>query len=100
MAKTYQQLLAEAREAIPELAVDEVKQAIAASSDGAGAPVLLDVREKEEFREGHLPDAISIPRGFLEMQVEEKLPDKDRPVVAYCQSVRRFWPSLCRARAD
>ena len=38
---------------------------------------LLDVREKEEFRAGFIPGAISIPRGFLEKQVEQKLPDKN-----------------------
>ncbi len=82
MAKTYQQLLDEARAAVPELSVDQV----GAEMDKAEAPVVLDVREKEEFRDGHLPGALSIPRGFLEMLVEGQMPDKDRPVIAYCQS--------------
>ncbi len=82
MAKTYQQLLDEARRAVREMSVDEVQLALASDD----APVLLDVREKEEFREGHLPDALSIPRGFLEMQVEGKLAEKDKTVIAYCQS--------------
>ena len=82
MAKTYQHLLDEARAAVPELSVDQVGTAM----DKAEAPVVLDVREKEEFRDGHLPGALSIPRGFLEMLVEGQLPDKDRPVIAYCQS--------------
>jgi len=92
MAKTYQELLDEARKAVPEMSVDEVKNAL-----GGGAKhVVLDVREKEEFREGHLPDALSIPRGFLEMQVEGKLPDKGQPIIAYCQSGVR---SLFAAKA-
>ncbi len=92
MAKTYQQLLDEARQAVPEMSVEQVKQALASSAP----PVVLDVREKEEFREGHLDGALSIPRGFLEMQVEGKLADKTQAVVAYCQSGVR---SLFAAKA-
>ena len=46
--------------------------------------MLLDVREKEEFRAGYIPGAISIPRGFLEIQVEGRLHDKNAKIVAYC----------------
>ena len=41
---------------------------------------LVDVREKEEFRAGYIPGAISMPRGFLEQQFEAKLPDKNAPI--------------------
>src|SRR2546421_10853207 len=50
---------------------------------------LVDVREGDEWRAGHLPGAIHIPRGFLELQVDEKLPDKDAPVVLYCAGGNR-----------
>ncbi|HMR76727.1 MAG TPA: molybdopterin-synthase adenylyltransferase MoeB, partial [Polyangiaceae bacterium] len=40
--------------------------------------------EKDEFRQGFIPGAIHIPRGFLEMQAEQKLPDKDQEIVLYC----------------
>ncbi len=46
--------------------------------------VLLDVREPDEYEQGALPGALHLPRGFLEFQVEGKLPDKQRPVVVYC----------------
>jgi molybdopterin/thiamine biosynthesis adenylyltransferase/rhodanese-related sulfurtransferase len=82
MPKTYQEILAEARSAVPEVTADEVKRA----TDSTSAPVLLDVREKEEYRDGHLKGSISIPRGFLEMQVEGKVPDKSAPIITYCQS--------------
>jgi molybdopterin/thiamine biosynthesis adenylyltransferase/rhodanese-related sulfurtransferase len=82
MSKTYQEILEEARKLVPELSIDQVRAAVA----GAEKPVLLDVREKEEYREGHLPDAISVPRGFLEMQIEGKVDDKASPIIAYCQS--------------
>jgi adenylyltransferase/sulfurtransferase len=85
MAKTYQQLMTEARQQVPEVSADEVKARLA---DGK-KPVLLDVREREEFRQGYIPDAVSIPRGFLEIRVEEAVPDKSTPVVAYCASGTR-----------
>ena len=50
---------------------------------------LVDVREGDEWRAGHLPGAIHIPRGFLELQVDEKLPDKDAPIVLYCAGGNR-----------
>src|SRR5262249_51346226 len=80
MAKTYQQIMDEARKVVPEVTADDVKKRV----DGGTAGTLLDVREKEEVRQGYIPGAVSIPRGFLEMQVEEKLPDKSAPIVAYC----------------
>ena len=80
MAKTYQQIMDEARKVVPEVTADEVKSRV----DRGTAGLLLDVREKEEVRQGYIPGALSIPRGFLEMQVEEKVPDKGTPIVAYC----------------
>jgi molybdopterin/thiamine biosynthesis adenylyltransferase/rhodanese-related sulfurtransferase len=92
MSKSYQQLLEEARKLVVELSVDQVRAAL----ESPTPPVLVDVREKEEFREGHLPGALSVPRGFLEMQIEGKVGDKSTPVVAYCQSGVR---SLFAAKA-
>src|SRR5262249_29862916 len=67
MAKTYKQIMDEARKAVPEVSPDQVKKSLA---DGK-PPLLLDVREKEEVRQGYVPGAISVPRGFLEMQIED-----------------------------
>src|SRR5881397_4281392 len=80
MAKTYKQVMEEARQLVPELSPDDVK----ARLDRGERPVLLDVREREEFRQGYVPGAVSLPRGFLEMRVEETVPDKTQPIVAYC----------------
>jgi molybdopterin/thiamine biosynthesis adenylyltransferase/rhodanese-related sulfurtransferase len=85
MAKTFQEIADDARRQIPEVSVDEVDKLRSGQTD----PVLLDVREKEEYRAGHLAGSLSIPRGFLEMQVEGQLPDKSHPVIAYCQSGTR-----------
>src|ERR1700757_2665960 len=85
MAKTYKQIMDEAKQAVPEISPDEVKSRL----DGTERPLLLDVREKEEFRQGYVPGALSLPRGFLEMRVEETVPDKKTPIVAYCGSGTR-----------
>ena len=82
MASTYDEILADARREIPEITADEAEKLLA----GADGHVVVDVREKEEFREGHVPGALSLPRGFLEMQVETKVADHDTPLVVYCQS--------------
>ena len=42
------------------------------------------MREREEFRQGFVSGAVSMPRGFLEMRVEETVPQKGTPIVAYC----------------
>ena len=80
MAKTYKELMDEARQIVPEVTVDEVKDRLERKEQWT----LLDVREREEYREGHLENSIPIPRGFLEMRVEETVPDKSAPVIAYC----------------
>lgn len=80
MAKTYKELMDEAREIVPEITIDEVKGQLEQGEQWT----LLDVREREEYREGHLAGAIPLPRGFLEMRVEETVPDKNAPIIAYC----------------
>ncbi len=91
MSKTFKDLMAEARAVVPEWSIDKVRDELRSDRPY----VLLDVREKEEYREGHLEGALSIPRGFLEIQVEEKVPDKSKPIIAYCAGGTR---SLLAAR--
>jgi molybdopterin/thiamine biosynthesis adenylyltransferase/rhodanese-related sulfurtransferase len=85
MAKTYKQIMDEARQAVPEVSPEQVK----AKLDQAKHPVVLDVREKDEVRQGYVPGAVVIPRGFLEMRVEEAVPDRKTPIIAYCGSGTR-----------
>jgi adenylyltransferase/sulfurtransferase len=80
MAKSYMEIMDEARKLVPELSAQQVKDKV----DQGQELALLDVREKEEFRAGHLDRAISLPRGFLEMQIEETIRDRTQPIVAYC----------------
>src|SRR5262245_33825509 len=86
MAKTYQQVMSEARASVPEVSPEDVHRGLGRNGKGT---FLLDVREREEFRQGFVPGAVSMPRGFLEMRVEEAVPDKDSHIVAYCQSGTR-----------
>lgn len=80
MPTNYTDLLAELRKTIPTISLEELKRRL----DTKESMVLVDVREKEENRAGYIPGALSIPRGFLEMQVEAKVPDKNARVVLYC----------------
>ncbi len=80
MAKTFQQLMDEARGVVKELSPQEVQNVLR----NDGQHVVLDVREKEEYRDGHLKNAVSVPRGFLEMKVDAEVPDKSTPIIAYC----------------
>ena len=78
-------LLRQAKEAADLLGAEEVHDMLA-----KGRPaVLVDVREADEWRAGHIPGAVHIPRGYLEMQVDENLPDKDAPLIVYCAGGNR-----------
>jgi molybdopterin/thiamine biosynthesis adenylyltransferase/rhodanese-related sulfurtransferase len=74
---------------IRETDVEAVREAVAArrgqSGDGNGAgPILIDVREKDEWTEGFIPGARWIPRGFLELRVEDQIPERSSEIILYC----------------
>jgi sulfur-carrier protein adenylyltransferase/sulfurtransferase len=73
-------MLRQARSSITEWTVNDVERRL---DQGEQFPV-VDVREKIEWNDGHLPNALHVPRGFLELQIEEAVPDKDQPVLLYC----------------
>jgi sulfur-carrier protein adenylyltransferase/sulfurtransferase len=52
-------------------------------------PVLVDVRERDEYEQGFIPGAIHIARGNLESRIEANAPDRDAPVIIYCESGNR-----------
>ncbi len=56
----------------------------ATAEERLGEATFLDVREQDEHEQGTIPGAVFIPRGHLEAQVENRLTDKDQPVVVYC----------------
>jgi molybdopterin/thiamine biosynthesis adenylyltransferase/rhodanese-related sulfurtransferase len=77
---SFRELLARTRAQIREVDTATAEQAIAAQP----APVVLDVREPDEYEQGALPGAVHIPRGHLESQVENRIADRDAPIVVYC----------------
>jgi molybdopterin/thiamine biosynthesis adenylyltransferase/rhodanese-related sulfurtransferase len=79
---TYRDLLQQVKSEIHEI---DAAEARAELDDG----VLLDVREQDEWDEGHLPRAIHIPRGNLESRVEAAIPDRNARVVVYCAAGNR-----------
>lgn len=79
--RSVAQLIAEAAERIAFMSIDEV----ARHGGDAGGLIVLDVREREAYLQGHLPGALHIARGQLELKVDALLPDPTRRVVVYCE---------------
>ena len=75
---SFRELLAATKEQIREVDTAEAAQLVQNGS------VTLDVREPEEFEQGALVGATHIPRGQLESHIENRIPDRDVPIVAYC----------------
>lgn len=90
--KSKTDLLRDARTVVPELSPRQLQAALA----GPEKPLVLDVREKTELDGGLLPGARSVPRGFLELRIEEAAHDRAGPIVLYCASGVR---SLLAGRA-
>jgi molybdopterin/thiamine biosynthesis adenylyltransferase/rhodanese-related sulfurtransferase len=79
---SYRELLQQVKSGIAE--VDAT-----AARDRSNGALFLDVREQDEWDEGHIPGAVHVPRGHLESRVERLAPDHSRPVVVYCASGNR-----------
>ena len=76
-------LVGEVRKRIKELSPEDVRTLV------KGGAVVIDVRDKEEFAGGHIPGAVNVSRGTLEMRVGEVVPDKNAQVVCYCAGGNR-----------
>ena len=82
---TYRELLAQVKEEIEEISTIEAHARLDSSDD----PLFVDVREPDEWEEGHIPDAIYTGRGRLEQRIEGLVPDKSRALVVYCSAGSR-----------
>lgn len=91
MSTARQQKLAELRANIPEV---DPAEALALQRDGA---VLVDVREPDEVAQGSPAGAERIVRGFLELQIEDRVPDLQRPLVLMCAGGSRSLFEIGRA---
>jgi len=75
---TYQEILEQTRAQVREA---DPRESLRLREQGA---TLIDVREQDEVDQGTIPGAIHIPRGYLEMRIEEAVPDRSAPLVVYC----------------
>jgi rhodanese-related sulfurtransferase len=80
--KTAHDLVAAAKTQIREITPAEAEQAI------SEADIVIDVREPEEYHQGHIPGSVNIPRGLLEFRVSStpELEPRDLAIVLYCKS--------------
>ena len=89
MSLTAQDLVAQAKAEVPEISYQEYQ----ALQEQQKEPVLIDVREQDEWDAGHIDGAVHIPRGFLEFKIEQTVPDKNTLVIVQCASGGRA--ALC-----
>ncbi len=80
--KTVAQMLAEAAANVPFMSLPELK---ARSEAGSDELLILDVRERDAYEAGHIPGARLLPRGQLELRVNQELPDPTRRIVTCCE---------------
>src|SRR5215813_5215186 len=90
--KTLKEMLAEARQVIPEQGPTELRRRL----DAREPLVLVDVRDPDEYRDGSIEPATNISRGFLEFRIGTAAADPKTPIVLYCQTGLR---SMLAAKA-
>jgi rhodanese-related sulfurtransferase len=80
--KTVAQLLADAAAVVPFMSLANLK----ALTDARGTDlIVLDVRERDAYESGHVPGARLLPRGQLELRVNDELPDPTCRILAVCE---------------
>jgi len=87
MGEAFREIMRRARQQVTEWSPAQVNGALVhkhRTGQDDQDIVLVDVREKHEWNEGHIPGAIHVPRGHLEADIEDVIPDKSRQVVLYC----------------
>jgi rhodanese-related sulfurtransferase len=88
MAQGVQDMLQEALANVETITVHDVRREM----DSGTADLIVDVREPNEFDQGHLPGAINVPRGMLELRADPETAvahprltaNRDARIVVYC----------------
>jgi rhodanese-related sulfurtransferase len=75
----FEKMVAEAKKNIKEISPQD-----AAAKSQSGNAVIVDVREKDEWDEEHIPDAVHMSRGTIELDIEEKIPDLSQTIITHC----------------
>ena len=78
-SEKFQKLADEAKAKIQEISIDELNLLVLEQS-----PILVDVREDEEWEKAHAIGAIHLSRGTIEQKIEEVIPDPETPIICYC----------------
>jgi rhodanese-related sulfurtransferase len=79
MPTRFERLVAEAKKHITEISPED-----AAAKSQSGEAVIVDVRDKDEWNEEHIPNAMHLSRGTIELDIEEKVPDLDALIICHC----------------
>ena len=80
--KTVTQLLADAAAKVPFISLEGLRSLTDVRDPGS---IVLDVRERDAYEGGHVPGARLLPRGQLELRVNDELPDPTRRIVTVCE---------------
>jgi len=80
--QTVSQLLAEASAKVPYIGLEELNRRLGGRPNDL---LVLDVREESAFKSGHIPGAHHLPRGQLELRVNEEIPDPTVRIVTCCE---------------
>jgi rhodanese-related sulfurtransferase len=75
----YQELVSEAKKRVRAISPND-----AAVKLKTGEAVIIDVRDKDEWDEEHIPNAIHLSRGTVELDIEEKVPDPNAVIICHC----------------
>jgi molybdopterin/thiamine biosynthesis adenylyltransferase/rhodanese-related sulfurtransferase len=82
----YRDLLQQVKAEIDEVDVPHARELVL---DDGNRPLLVDIRELDEWSEGRIPGAIHIPRGHLESRIEQAAPDRSQSILLYCAAGNR-----------
>ena len=80
--KTVAQMLSDAAGSVPFMSLAELKASL---ENRRGEMIVLDVREGDAYEAGHIPGAMHLPRGQLELRVNEDLKDPTRRILVCCE---------------
>ena len=75
----FLKLVDDAKSRIREVNVDEARRKLE-----SGKAQLIDVREESEWEAGHARGARHLGKGVIERDIEERIPDKNTPLILYC----------------
>ena len=79
MANRFKKLVEEAKREITEISPVEAARRV-----GQREAILVDVRENDEWEEEHIPAAVNLSRGTIELEIEDKFPDPAAPIICHC----------------